>query len=160
MVGEGVRERERQELIRHKLENRRESRDVSITIYCHEAVLFEQTHHILFTSSDCLIFGLFQAKRVVPYISFCTYGAHIWWHFPWITQVKAIDAFRLRNLFSEKHREKTNCSQMFERVFLYVRALLVLFSLSRLLRMIVVRLFFLLSLSHIIHTFSIHIVLI
>lgn len=111
-----------QELIKH----RRESRDFFITLYKHEAV---------FTSFDCLIFGLFQAKRVVPHLCSLTYGAHIWWHFPWITQVKAIDAFRLRNLLSETDREKKNSIQMFERV------LWVCPSVCCLLRMIVVRLF-------------------
>lgn len=89
----------------------------------------------MFTSFDCLIFGLFQAKRVVPHLCSLTYGAHIWWHFPWITQVKAIDAFRLRNLLSETDREKKNSIQMFERV------LWVCPSVCCLLRMIVVRLF-------------------
>lgn len=36
------------------------------------------------------------------------YVAHIWWHIPWITQVKAFAGFRLRNLLSETPRKEKN----------------------------------------------------
>lgn len=68
MVYEEARGEKAQELLKH----RTESRDIFFIFSKHEAVLFERTHKILFTTFDCSIFGLFQAKQMIsnclPYL--------------------------------------------------------------------------------------------